>query len=442
VWRHAGVPRFLFGLGTAVLASNIWLIALGWTAGKLPNSLDTSLVMAAATVPRAVLLLVGGTIVDRVGPARVAAISQFTRLILVAVIGPILLLAGSSLVVLLPLALIFGAVDAVYLPAASSLPPLLMPPEDLPAGQGIVQTLERAASFVGAPLGGVVASLGGLPLACAVNAVFYLVALLAFRQLPLTRQPGPAAVPQPGPAAVPQPAPATGGEPEGQATSGEPETQHGPEIEHIWAGLRSGLSYAGSEPRIWAILLVVTVLNLALSGAINVGLVLSARQHHWGANGFAWTIAAFGAAAAIGALSLTRIRPQRRPALVGLVWVIVGAACVGGLAVTTQLVPAIALVAGLGFAAGPASALLLGIVQASTRPAFLGRVMSLMTFSSLGLVPLSYTGFGALSAGASLPAAYLTSAAVTAATAIVAITVRTVRQAQLSAVEVEGAGRG
>jgi predicted MFS family arabinose efflux permease len=338
------------------------------------------------------------------------------------------------LVVLLPLALIFGAVDAVYLPAASSLPPLLMPPEDLPAGQGIVQTLERVASFVGAPLGGVVASLGGLPLACAVNAVFYLVALLAFRQLPLTRQPGPAA--------VPQPAPATGGEPEGQATGGGTETQHGPETQHIWAGLRSGLSYAGSEPRIWAILLVVTVLNLALSGAINVGLVLSARQHHWGANGFAWTIAAFGAAAAIGALSLTRIRPQRQPALVGLVWVIVGAACVGGLAVTTQLVPAIALVAGLGFAAGPASALLLGIVQASTRPAFLGRVMSLMTFSSLGLVPLSYTGFGALSAGASLPAAYLTSAAVTAATAIVAITVRTVRQAQLSAVEVEGAGRG
>jgi MFS family permease len=397
---HAGVRRYLFGLAGSVLASSVWLIALGWAAGQFASPLTTSLVMAVATVPRAVLLLVGGALVDRFGPVRAAAASQFIRLILVAVAGPILLLTGSSLAVLIPLALVFGTVDAVYLPAASSLPPMLLPAEDLPAGQAIVQTLERAAALIGAPLGGVIASFGGLPLACAVNALFYLIAILAFRKLPLANI---------APAADADPTP-----------------------QRMWASIRSGLRYVSREPRIWAILLVVTVLNLALSGAINVGLVLSSRQHQWGANGFAWTIASFGAAAAVGALSLTRIRPRRRPAFAGLIWAIVGAACVGGLATTTHLVPAIAFVAGLGFAAGPASALLLGVVQATTQPAFLGRVMSLMTFSSLGLVPLSYTGFGALSSGAGLPAAYLTSAAVTAAIATAAITVRTVRQARLA----------
>lgn len=84
----------------------------------------------------------------------------------------------------------------------------------------------------------------------------------------------------------------------------------------------------------------------------------------------------------------------------------------------------------LGFTSGPVSALLLGMVQAQTHTAYLGRVMALVSFSAVGLVPVAFPLFGLLIQTSSLTAAFLLCAVADLITALFALSLRRVRTAR------------
>ena len=200
----------------------------------------------------------------------------------------------------------------------------------------------------------------------------------------------------------------------------------------VWTSLRAGLRYAARDRVLGPILLVVTVLNLALAAPLNVGVALLANSHGWKASGFSAILVGFGVGAALGSLSMTRYRPKRHPATIGLIWVAGNALCLAGLGLSTTLPVAVAASALLGLTTGPASALLLGLVQARAQTAFLGRVMALVHFSALGLVPVSYTVFGGLTQATNLTTAFLICAIAELITAGLALGFKTVRTATLT----------
>lgn len=401
VWRDRGFNRYLAGFGLSLLGDQVWFVALAWAATRLDSPAQASFVMAAGSLPRAILILFGGTLADRWGALRVTVISQALRVLTMIVAAAVAFTMEPRLWSLAAVAMIFGAVDAAHMPAAAALPPQLLPRDALPAGQGLVQTLERVATIVGAPVGGLIVAVGGLSLAAAANALLFVAALMILRALRLRPS-------------ADEPDPADTGEPEG-----------------TWRALRGGLAYAAREPVLGPVLLVVTVLNLAIAAPLNVGVALLSDAEGWQAAGFSAIIAGFGAGATVGALSVVKFRPRRRPAAIGLCWVIAGSVCIGVLGFSTALPVAVGAAAALGLTSGPASALLLGLVQARTRTAYLGRVMALVTFSALGLVPVSYTVFGALVEVSSLPAAFVICAGLELLTALAALSITPLRRATL-----------
>lgn len=403
--RNGPFTRYLGGFGLSLLGDQIWFVALGWAASRLDTPLQTSLVMAFATVPRAVLLLLGGTLADRHGALRVALASQSLRAAVMAV-GTLAVLATGSenITVLLAISVIFGALDAAHMPAAAALPPYLLAKTDLPAGQGAVQTLERTATIAGAPLGGFIVATGGLSAATAVNAAFFVMALIILRSL-RTRIPSAAVTP-----------------------TADPET--------AWQSLRGGLRYVTTEPTLWRILFTVTVLNLALAAPLNVGIALLASERRWSASSFSLILMGFAAGAVIGAVSVAARRSQpRTPAAAGLRWAAAGSLGVATIPLFPQLPATIAAASFLGLTTGPAGALLLGMIQAKTESDYLGRVMALVTFSALGLMPVSIAVFGVLTDALGVTGAFLACAAALALSASLAYANRAVRTAALDAPE-------
>jgi MFS family permease len=389
--------RYLGGFGLSLLGDQIWFVALGWAASNLGDPLKTSLVMATASIPRAALILFGGTLADRRGPLQIAMASQALR-VTVMIGTACAALVSNDIWPLLAAALVFGVLDAAHMPAAAALPPQLLSRADLPAGQGIVQTLERVAGVAGAPAGGLIVAYGGLGLAATANAALFAAAWAVFSGLGRTIRTTAKTAPPP--------------------------------TEGTWRAMRDGLRYVTTQPEIGMILLVVTVLNLALAAPLNMGIALLAVRQGWGAAGFSWIISGFAAGAALGAMSLTAYRPARQAAA-GLLWVAAGSICTAALPAFPNLMATISVAVLLGVTSGPASALLLGLVQAKTQPNYLGRVMAMVTFSALGLVPVSYTVFGLLTDTAGLTGAFIACAVATAGTVAVAFSMRVVRTAHI-----------
>src|SRR6478672_4427149 len=105
------------GEGISLLGDQFYMIALPWLVLQLTGSaLALGTVMALASIPRAVFVLVGGAFVDRFSPRSVMIASNFARLVLVALLSALVLTNTIRIEMLYGFALAFGLADAFYFP--------------------------------------------------------------------------------------------------------------------------------------------------------------------------------------------------------------------------------------------------------------------------------------------------------------------------------------
>src|SRR5206468_4815017 len=139
-----------------------YLIALPCLVLQLTGSaLALGAILALASIPRAVFMLVGGAFVDRYSPRSVMLASNAARLVLVALMSGLVLTNQIQLWMLYGFALAFGLADAFYYPAQSAIVPQVLPVEQLQAGNTFVQGTAQLSLFLGPLLaGGLIALLG------------------------------------------------------------------------------------------------------------------------------------------------------------------------------------------------------------------------------------------------------------------------------------------
>ncbi|MFD9330096.1 MFS transporter [Streptomyces sp. NPDC060065] len=395
--RDGNVLRWLGAYTASMLGDNVYYIALSWAAVQAGTPSQAGLVMAVSAVPRALLMLGGGVVADRFGPRKVVIGSDAVRCAAVLAVAALLFATGPGLWLLALLAIVFGTVDAVFMPAVGALPARVTSRGQLARVQGMRGLAIRFANVVGAPLGGLCVALGG------AAAAFGLAGMLIALSVPLLVSVRMKDLPADGKVA--------------ERTA--------------WRDLSDGLRYIRRHPVLAPLIAAIALGDLGFVGPLNVGLTLLADQRGWGASGMGWVLAGFGTGAGAAAMLLTvRGRLPRAGRLAGVA-ILAGAVAIGSLAYVPSLAVAVGVALLIGLLAGLSGALCGALLQTQADPAYLGRVGSVSGIVSLGLAPLSMPMTAAAIGWWGTGPVFVTSAAVCGLGGVLALCVAPLRRAEL-----------
>ncbi|MEK6192017.1 MAG: MFS transporter [Chloroflexota bacterium] len=357
--------RLLFsGETISLLGDQFHFVALAWLVLQMTGSgLAVGTVLMVAGIPRAVFILVGGAFADRASPRSLMLTSNALRAAFVGVLAVLVLSGRAELWQLYVLAAIFGIVDAFFWPAMSTIVPMLVTEERLPAANALMQGSTQLTGLIGPALAGLLVAAVGTGLAFGIDAASFAVAALALLLIRGGRRPAAAGASRP----------------------------------NVLSTIRSGVGYAWRDPAVRSLILLSATLNFAINGPVSVGLAwLADNRFEGGAASFGIMLSAFGAGALVGAVaagSLGRIRE--------LGWVTLGGSVVMGVALgLIGFAPSVAVIMVLNVAIGLAVGLLnvriVAWLQARTPEAMIGRVMSLVMLGGIAMSPLSLAAAGLL----------------------------------------------
>ena len=336
---------------------------MAWLVLQLTgSSLALGTVLVVQALPRAVLMVVGGALADRVSPRLTMLGSMGLRAVVVAPLAVLVLTGRVQMWEVYGIAAVFGIVDAFFFPARSSILPKVVADHELEPGNAVLNVTAQMSVILGPVLGGVIVAGFGIGWAFAGDAAFFALGFLLILWLPgATRSAEGLAHPDGG----------LGGQ--------------------IVAGFR----YAWADIGIRVSLIVIAVVDFAANGALGVGIpTLAHGRFAAGATGFGILFGAWGVGATAGALSAGFVPPPKRFGLLMVflcVWLGVGITAVG---LVPTLLPAALLMGFSGISTGVVNTYTISWLQRRTDPAMQGRVMSLVMLASMGLTPLAYAVSG------------------------------------------------
>ncbi|MFF5478790.1 MFS transporter [Streptomyces sp. NPDC012935] len=359
--RDPNVLRWLGAYASSAVGDNVYYLALSWAAVQAGTPAQAGLVTALSAVPRAVLMLGGGVIADRFGPRRVLISSDAVRCAAVLAVAVLLLVGRPGLWPLAALALVFGAVDAVMMPALGALPTRITGRGQLARVHGMRGLAVRLANVVGAPLGGLGVALGGTAGAFGLAGLLFAASLPLLIALRVAKQP----------------------------------TDDAHARGSAWSDLTGGLRHIRGHRVLLPLIAVIALSDLGFVGPLNVGLTLLADERGWGAGGVGWVLAGFGTGAGAASLFLTTRGRVPRAGLVLSVSGVVSAVAIGSLAFVPNVATAVAVALSIGLISGLNGVLCGALLQAESDRAYVGRVTSVANFFSLGVAPLTFPLTGA-----------------------------------------------
>jgi MFS family permease len=357
--------RLVFaGESVSLVGDQFHFVALAWLTLQLTGSgLALGGVLTAAAIPRAVFMLIGGALSDRVSPRSLMLASNALRAVVVGVVAALVLTGNAELWQLFVLAAIFGTVDAVFHPALNTIVPMLVKDRLLPPANALVQIMQQLSGLIGPVLAGLVVAAIQTGPAFAVDAASFAIATLTLLLVQGGRRASP--------------------------SSGEAPAS-------LLANIGSGLSYAWRDPAVRSLILLVAAFNLAFTGPLLVGLPYLADTRFGGPAALGILFAAWGAGALIGAILAGSIRRVPRLGLVTLLVAVglgIGVALVGN---APSLALALPVMGAVGLGAGFINVRVIAWLQARTPEAMRGRIMSLLMLGAVGLAPISLAVAGAI----------------------------------------------
>jgi len=359
------------GSATSILGDQFAFIATPWLVLQLTNNpLVLGTVLALEGLPRAVFILLGGAITDRMSPRTIMLIADCVRMILTALMALVIFTGTIQLWMLYAFGLGFGLVAGFAIPAATSIVPMLVAEENLQAGNSISMGTAQLLSFIGPTIAGIVIasyakSSMGSAIAFTIDAVSFAVSSVTLWLIRLDRK---------------QSEPSAG--------------------ESVWASITAGMRYLWQESTLRFMFIVMALSNFLFTGPLLVGIpVLAVQRLPEGAVAFGLLISAYAGGNLLGYLvagSLPRPTGKKLTALVitlvaafGLVLITIGW--------LTQTWLDFALMLFLGIGNGYIGLILFTWIQQRTPKDMLGRMMSLVMLSNIGLTPLSQAVTGAIS---------------------------------------------
>lgn len=386
------------GSFVSMLGDQFTLVAMPWLVLKLTGSaLALGTVLMVMALPRAAFMLVGGALVDRLTPLRVLLVARSVNAVLIGVLAALVWLGSIQLWMLYLLALGIGLATAFVYPAGASILPQVVVPEKLTTANSITMGMRQTSMFVGPALAGVVIALfaapgihapgaaavpdaTGMATAFTIDALSFLASIGSLFVIRLRVS-----------------AKAGGGQAQG-----------------VLHAIAHGVRAVWRDFPLRAFMLYVAAVSFFVGGPLQVGLpVLADKRLDWGAAAYGALVSANAAGILVGSLFAgvgTRL-VGRRLGITVLLADACGGLVIAGFGFVHAALVGIAILFGWGIVGGFVQIAVITWIQRRVPLEMMGRTMSLLMFTFLGIAPLAAaigglvlekTGVTALFVGAGL----------------------------------------
>ncbi len=362
-------------VSTSLLGDQFALIATPWLVLQLTGDpLALGIVLALEGIPRALFMLFGGAITDRLSPRIIMLASDIARFVLATLMTVAVFTGIVQMWMLYAFGLGFGLVAGFAIPAGNSIVPMLVKEKDLLAGNSLVMGVSQLAGFVGPVMAGILIgkytdSLFGVGLAFGIDSVTFAISAMMLWMMRL------------------------GGKLHSSTDAQDKES--------VWAAIMTGLKYVWKDEALRLMFLIIAAVNFLFVGPILVGIpVLADQRLAEGAIAFGLLMSGF-AGGNLGGFLLAGALPKPTGRTMRLFLVVLLAAFgivmgMMGFINLTWIDFGLLLLLGLGN--GYVTIILFTSIQTRAPRTMLGRIMSLLMLSSIGLVPVSQVISGAIGA--------------------------------------------
>jgi Transmembrane secretion effector len=352
--RNPAFRRLWIGSSVSAIGDQFYFVALPWLILQITGSgVALGTILMTAAIPRAALMLVGGALTDRFSPRKIMMTTATCRAVMVACISVLLWDHILALWPLYVLALGFGSADAFAGPASQAFLPSLVARDRLPAANSVSQSTAQLTTLVAPAPAGLFIKAFGIAWALFIDAVSFLFIIAALWRLP---------------------------DPPSIGTGGP--------RKNMLRTIGDGLTYVRKDQALSSLMLVIAVLNFAISGPASIGIAVIAKRDFASATAFGLLMSALAAGGLAGTLLVGLSKQRKRGILLLLVSTVIGI-CLGSLGVLHQFAALAAVLFLMSGAAAFLNVQLIAWFQQRVDHAMMGRVMSLLMFCAIGLMPFS-----------------------------------------------------
>jgi len=376
-------PNFAWLMSGGVISAlgdQFTMIALPWLVLQLTHDpLALGMMVALLGVPRAVLILFGGALVDRHSPKRVLMLTKYVNTVLLGLLAALVLSGRATLPLVTVLAVVLSLASAFSIPAGTSMLPQAIAPQHLASANAMMMAVRQVTMLAGPLLAGLLFALGGdgsagmqdghafgLGLAFAFDAFsFALSAWTLAKVQPLSAEPA--------------------AQPHGTAPAESVLRSVGAGLAALWRDLtlRTAFLY-------WGLCACVT------GGVMQVAMPLLASERLHGAAALGLLMGAHGASALAG-MALSGIVGKRRLGNLGLTLLVVDGMAgilLMPLGLITSSWQGMLILGAIGVLGGYVQVAVFTWIQQRVAPQMLGRMMSIFMFVFMGLAPLTAAAAG------------------------------------------------
>jgi MFS family permease len=350
------------------------LVALPWLVLQLTgNPAQLGLVLAVMALPRAAFMLVGGAVVDRMSPRRVLLTARSVNAVLAGLLAALVLAGSIQMWTVYVLAFGIGLCTAFAYPAGGSILPQLVAPNQLQGANSMIMGMRQLSMLIGPALAGLLVTAGGggaggtagsasagvhgTGVAFAVDAVSFLFSVASLLAIRISSDRD-------------SRAPASG----------------------VFAQVSEGFRMLWQDVQLRSFIAYMALVSVLVMGPLQVGLPLFAKiRFHEGAAAFGWFMTANGSGMLLGSIMSTSITRLVRGRLGVMVLSFDAAAglALAMLSAAHSVLAGAALLVLAGLFAGTVQIAIITWLQRRVPQAMMGRIMSIVFFTFLGLAPLA-----------------------------------------------------
>ena len=349
----------------SLFGDQIILLTLPWLVISMTSDpLILGSVLGTFGLPLTILMLLGGVLADRFSPQKILLVSKLMSALILGVIAFLLFKDLLVLQLLYFLVFLLGTCTAFAAPAVNSLVPKVVEQQKLQSANGILMSLRSLSTLVGPLIAGFILSTGGdgdsvksgsLALTFAISSATFILSTF-FVNLMLVN------------------------------------IKTSKSNQSVIKDLTAAFSYTWKQKQLRLVICYAALTGLFISGPIQVGLPLFVKEQLDGGPGaLGLLVSASALGGMIGMLLAAKI-PQIGKLALGLTLLmfdfIIGFVLIG-FSLIENFIVAFSILLVLQILPGYIQVALITWIQGKASPEMLGRLMSIVMFTVVGLLPLS-----------------------------------------------------